>query len=204
MSRPQSGPSGTDISAIIAQSKKQEENLTQENKRLKSILAGQDALIQKHREGLLEAAKASSELSDLEKQRANIKRKLAGQKSKLLVASSESSEVATIVEKSMDGDTTFPISNMKAGSVALAFIDKIEPEISALVAQCVESENLSIGDEELNRVIFSVSEALESAVNTGEIIEAPEDQVKRQALVIKSLMEGNEPEDEDEEEQMGE
>jgi hypothetical protein len=185
---------GKAFASRIAQVKQQQEAFLQENKRLKALISVQNTLVEKHRQALAEVAKTSAELAAIEKQRIQLKQKLSAQKSKLLVGASEAAEMAAIVERSLERNGVPAIANSEAGSVALNAITKIQAALAQVVQASLKSEDLSVSSDDMTALICNVSDILESATKTGAVSESLEDQVKRQALVISSLLPGDDGE----------
>jgi hypothetical protein len=188
MARPGSPNALAGLSNVIQQAKEQETAVTQENSRLKTLVKLQEELIKKQRAALLEVAKTSAELAEVEKQRSLLKSRLAAQKSALLIAASEGAQVSSVIDKVIEGANPSPISARQSGAVALAAIEKIQAELFAVTDQCMKAQNLAVSAEIAGELICSVNDIVEEAIRSGAVEESPEDTVKRQAYVISALI----------------
>lgn len=185
--------------AIVQQIKEQEQFVTQENRKLKQLIAIQDALIKKQREGLLEVAKTAAELSAVEQERAKLRKKLNSQKTKLLVAAAESTDASSIIEQTLSESTpSESIANGATGTTTLKAIEFIQSGLFALTESCLKSQDLSVPPEAVNALISNVNDVIQNAIDSGVAKESPEDTIRRQSFVITSLV--PEPEEDVEEE----
>ncbi|OHS95938.1 hypothetical protein TRFO_37932 [Tritrichomonas foetus] len=177
------------INAAIAQIKETETMAREENAHIKQLIAIQDALIQKQRQILLDVAKTSSELLAVEIQRSQLKQKLGSQKSKLLVSSSESSEVNSLIEQTLSQpDSQPPISSGASGAAALKAIELIQQNLFAVTESCLKTEDLSAPAESLQSLIIDVNEIIQQTLKSGVAKETTEDTVRRQSFVISALV----------------
>jgi myosin heavy subunit len=188
MSRPQSPNPLAGLQDVIQRAKEEEATVQEENKRLKQILELQDQLIKKQRAVLLEVAKTSAELAEVEKQRAVLKAKLASQKSVLLVSASETAQVSSIIEKVIEASAPPPLSAGKSGEVTLNAIEKIQAQVFAVTETCMKDPNMSVSIDIANQLIFAVNDVLEAAIQSGAAEEPPEDTIKRQSYLISALV----------------
>jgi chromosome segregation ATPase len=175
------------IDSIIAQLKEAESAATEGTDALSSLLARSDALISRHRDGLLEVARLSAELAEIEKRRSVLKAALASQKTKILVTAAETAEVNRLIEAAIDSGGQEPIASGASGAAALQAIEKIQAAVFTLTEKCMQSEKLSLGPEDADALVCTVSDVIEEAVKNGSVVEAPEDTVRRQGHVIAAL-----------------
>lgn len=180
------------LAAIIQQTKQQEQMALEENKRLKVLVSIQDALVGKERSILVEVAKTSTELQEVEKKRAELKAKLAGQKTQMLITVAESTEVSRVVERVVSATDQPSIASSNAGSMALKAIEGIQSSIFGLVSKCLESETISVDGDSLNELVVDVSEVVEAVVQNGGAEEKLEDTIRRQGYVLAAMVPGQE------------
>ena len=187
------------ISGMIQQIKEQEQIVTQENRRLKQLIAIQDALIKKQREGLLEVAKTASELAAIEQERTKLRNKLNSQKTKLLVSAAETSDASSLIENTLaQSGPTEAISSGATGAATLKAIEVIQSQLFSLTEACLKNQDLSVPPEAVSDLISNVNEVIQKTIDNGIAKESAEDTIRRQNFVITSLV--PEPEDEAEEE----
>ncbi|OHT05495.1 hypothetical protein TRFO_26767 [Tritrichomonas foetus] len=173
------------IAAVISQINQQKEIAEEENHRYKQLLSIQDALIDKQRAALAEIAKTSQELQAVEEKRNQLKNQLSSQKSKLLIAASESSDLQTLIEQTVGADNSSP---MTTSPVALKCVEDIQKAVFSLTEAALKEDNLSIPAENMSDVILTVSEIIQNAISSGAAKETTEDTVRRQSFVISSLV----------------
>jgi capsular polysaccharide biosynthesis protein len=176
------------LEANMNQTKDREASLKDENRRLKSLSAIQDALLKKQRDALQEVTKGSSELEEVEKKRKALKEQLTALRTKILVSASESAELAGIVEQSLSGRDPMPIAAGPSGSIALRSIESIQQGLFHLVDSALKSDDLSVSAEDMSALIQAVSDVIAGSVDRGVVQESLDDAIKRQTLVIASLI----------------
>ena len=183
------------ISSFIQQIKETEAAVREENDRIKQLVAIQEALIQKQRNLLIEVAKTSSELLEVETQRTKLKQNLTSQKSKLLISAGESSETNSIVEQTLSDPSSIPsVSNTEAGAAALKAVELIQKSLFAVTEEALKSEDLSVPSDSLQTLVSSVNDIIQRTIKLGHAKETAEDTVRRQSFVISSLV-GPSPEE---------
>lgn len=177
------------ISSFIQQIKETEVAVREENERIKQLVAIQDALIQKQRNILIEVAKTSSELLEVETQRNKLKQTLSSQKSKLLISAGESSETNSIVEQTLSDPSSIPsVSNTESGAAALKAIELIQKTLFAVTEEALKSEDLSAPSDSVQTLVASVNDIIQRTIKLGHAKETAEDTVRRQSFVISSLV----------------
>ena len=168
----------------------EQENITkEENQRLQKLLQVQEQLIEKQRNSLKEVAETSLELLKVEEKRKELKQKLHTQKTKLLVSSSEGSEVSSIIgEVISQQPAPTAMSKTPSGTTALKVIELIQKQIFGLTESCLQSKELSVQPEILRETVVKVNEVIDSVVNSGNVKESSEDKIRRQSFVITALV----------------
>jgi hypothetical protein len=184
MTRPPSSRAPSPIASLVAQTRDAETAAARQQELLTSLIARSDELISRHREGLLEVARLSSELAEIEKRRAVLKGALASQKSRLLITAAETADVSRLIGQALEAEG----EAAPAGSAALQPIEKIQAAVFALTEKCLSSQNLTVAQEDADALVCTVSEVLEEAVKAGAAQEAPEDTIRRQSYVISALL----------------
>lgn len=175
------------IASIIQQIHEQKEAAEEEFRRVKQISLIQDELIQKQRQTLTEIAETSFELEKVEQQRSALKQKLASQKSQLLVAASESSDLYSLINEAIDSEPPL-IASSSAGSAALKAIEEIQKDVFALTETCLQSSDFTIPQDSLTDVILSANNLIRTIVQNGNATESSEDTIRRQSFLISSLI----------------
>jgi hypothetical protein len=175
------------IASLVAQTREAEASATEGHETLTALLAKSDDLIARHREGLLEVARLSAELAEIEKRRAVLKSALASQKVKLLIISAETAEVSQLIERAVQPGDQAPISAGLSGTIALESVEKIQAAVFALTEKCLGSDRLTVAREDAGALICTVSDIVEEAVNAGGAQEAPEDTIRRLSGVIAAI-----------------
>jgi hypothetical protein len=188
MTRPSPARGPSSITSLVAQVKESETAATEAHDLLAALVTRSDELIARHREGLLEVARLSAELAEIEKRRAVLKSALASQKSKLLITAAETAEVSQLIEQAVEAGEQAPIASGASGNVALQSIEKIQAAVFALTEKCLSSQNLTVAQEDADALICAVSDVVEEAVKAGGALEAPEDTIRRQSFVISALV----------------
>jgi hypothetical protein len=191
MTRPSAASSArapSSIASLVAQTREAESAAAETHDLLSSLIAKSDELISRQREGLLEVARLSAELAEIEKRRAVLKSALASQKSKLLITAAETAEVNQLIEQAVEAGGQAPVASGASGNVALQSIEKIQAAVFALTEKCLSSQTLTVGQEDADALICTVSDVLEEAVKAGGAQEAPEDTIRRQSYVISALL----------------
>lgn len=174
------------LMAIVEETKLQEKAVTEENRRLKMLSSIQNSLVSKQRETIMEVAKTSQELQEVEKKRLALKKKLSDLKTKTLIASSETAEVTKIIEKVVDTEPSI-VTGAK-GSDALKAIEAIQSLIFNVTEKCLKAEDLSADGDALSDLVAGVSEVIESTISTGSAKEQSEDTIRRQGYVISTMI----------------
>jgi hypothetical protein len=184
--RPQGG-SGS-FATLIAQAKEQEQSATEENERLKRLVALQESLVTKQREALLAVTNTCTELAEVEQKRTALKAQLSAQKSKLLIAASHFGEVSSAISQAVEGSNPPSISAGKPGTIALETVEKIQAAVFALTESSLKSGKLAVSAGDANALVLAVNEILEEAISRGGAEEDPQDTISRQAHLIAALL----------------
>lgn len=182
------------IASIIQQIQQQKKLAEEEYQRTKQLTEIQDELIKKQRDTLLQIAQTSNELQQVEEKRDSLKQKLSSQKSKLLVAASESSDLTNLINDTIALDNP-QIANTSSGTTALKTIEAIQSNVFALTEECMKSENFTVSNDGMDQLIVTVNKLIQDAIKGGSVKESTEDTIRRQSFVISSLV-SPQPEDE--------
>jgi hypothetical protein len=185
-SRSQGGSAS--FAALITQAREQERSATEENERLKGLVALQESLITKQREALLAVTSTSAELAEVEQKRTALNAQLSAQKSQLLIAATEFGDVSSAVSQAVEGSEPLPISAGKTGTITLEAIEKIQAAVFAVTESCLKSGQLAVSAGDANGLILAVNEILEEAISKGGAEEDPQDTISRQAHLISALL----------------
>lgn len=178
-----------DVSNMIQAIADNEKAVKAENNRLKQIYAIQESVMEKQRQLLKEVAKTSAELLEVERKRAELKEKLASQKTSLLTASAEAQEVSSIIEEILvNAPPPLEMSKTPSGNLALKVIETVGQNISEITNMCINSQNLSVPADHLNQAVVTLNELIQKLVDANVAIESPEDTINRQSFVISSLV----------------
>ena len=175
------------IATVINQISQQKKLAEEENRRIQKLVEIQDTLIEKQRQTLQEISNTSQELKEIEAKRSALKEQLSSQKTKLLCAASESSDLTSLIEQTVTFDD-LAVSNGASGQAALKCIEEIQKAVFSLTNSCLEDDNLSIPGEQMNEVILTVNDIIQTAIQSGTVKESTEDTVRRQSFVISSLV----------------
>jgi len=189
MSRSRSAPGALgipDLSAIIEQTKEQEKATEDDHHRLKELATIQEALLAKERQTLLDIARAASELREVEKARAGLKGKLATQKTALLVGASDIALLSAEIEKVLSSDGE-PGTPGVAGAAALKAVEAIWGLLYGVTNDCLESQEMVAAAGTMSDAVTAIVGVLDEAVTKGDVIEKPEDTIRRQGLVLGAM-----------------
>ena len=182
------------IASIIQQIQQQKKLAEEDYQRTKQLTMIQDELIKKQRETLLQIQQTTNELEQVEEKRDNLKQKLASQKSRLLVAASESSDLTNLINDTIALDNP-QIANTSSGAAALKAIEAIQTNVFSLTEECMKSENFTVSADGMDQLIVTVNKLIQDAIKDGAVKESTEDTIRRQSFVISSLV-SPQPEDE--------
>ncbi|KAK8845003.1 hypothetical protein M9Y10_021178 [Tritrichomonas musculus] len=182
------------ISSIIQQIQQQKKLVEEDYQRTKQLVSIQDELIKKQRDTLLQIQQTSNELQQVEEKRDSLKQQLATQKSKLLVAASESTDLTNLINDTIAQDNP-QIANTSSGSAALKAIESIQNSVFSLTEECMKSENFTVSADGMDQLIVNVNKLIQDAIKDGSVKETTEDTIRRQSFVISSLV-SPQPEDE--------
>ena len=182
------------IASIIQQIQQQKKLAEEDYQRTKQLTMIQDELIKKQRETLLQIQQTTNELEQVEEKRDNLKQKLASQKSRLLVAASESSDLTNLINDTIALDNP-QIANTSSGAAALKAIEAIQTNVFSLTEECMKSENFTVPTDGMDQLIVTVNKLIQDAIKDGAVKESTEDTIRRQSFVISSLV-SPQPEDE--------
>lgn len=185
MSKPSDPTAG--FASIIQQIQQQKKYAEEEYQRTKQLTLIQDELIKKQRDTLLQIQQTSNELQQVEEKRDALKQKLASQKSKLLVAASESSDLTNLINDTIALDSP-QIANTSSGATALKTIEAIQSNVFALTEECMKSENFTVSADGVDQLIVTVNKLIQDAIKDGSVKESTEDTIRRQSFVISSLV----------------
>jgi hypothetical protein len=188
MARASAARSPSSVASFVTQVKEAETAATETHEVLASILAKSEDLISRQRESLLEVARLSSELAEIEKRRSVLKAALASKKAKLLIGAAETSEVIQSFEQAVESGGQSSVASSSAGTVALQAIEKIQAAVFGLTEKALRNDNLQADSDDANALISTVNDVIEEAIKSGGIIEAPADTVRRQSYVISALL----------------
>ena len=183
------------INQMVQAIQQQQELVIAENKRLNQILSIQKALIEKQRKYLIDVATTAKELLETEKQRMELKSKLASQKTALLVAASEAQETTALVGEVLQQDSGSPeIGATESGRIAAKVVDAVAAQVTQLTDECLGSDVLSVPPAAIQETISAINQLLQKVIDAGLATESPEDTIRRQSYAISSLVSSTEEE----------
>lgn len=181
-----------DVSSMISAIANNEKLVVEENSRLKQIYAIQEALMEKQRKALKEVAQTSAELLEVEKKRAELKEKLASQKTQLLTSSAEAQEVSSIIEEILNNSPQpTPIAETNSGNIALKIVETVAKHVSELTDACIKDKTLCAPASNLQDIIMVTSQLIQKVADADLIKESSQDVINRQSYVISSLVQAS-------------
>lgn len=177
------------VEEMLAAITNEEKRVTDENARLQKVLQIQNALIEKERNILVDVAKTSQELYEIEKKRAELKSKLSSHKTQLLVAASEAQEAMSVIQTTLaDGPDSPAISETQSGKFALKIVEAINQNIFQLTEACLKSDSLSVDAGKLHEAINDVNSLIQKVIDADLATETQDDTIRRNSFVISNLV----------------
>lgn len=171
--------------------------LEKENEKLKKTLAQVDKLIAVHQTGLLEIAKTSAELEQIEKKRAEVKERLHRQKIQAYLDMTKSFNTSNEVKSVLETKTKACPDQGPMGKARAECIMKIQKAFIDLVQSSIDEQDSEAIEDRLCDFIVSTSDTIQEAIDCGAVLEPPELTQRRQDMVIRVLAGDSDDDDED-------
>lgn len=175
----------TKLGPLLAQ---QEKLLKTEGERMQQLLALQEQQTKEQQALLLEVSNTSQQLVEIEKKRAALISKLKSYKTQLLVASADISKIQAAINDIVHEHVDESSGGSAAQSSTLNIIEKIQDGVYTVTHKCVQGESLTAPPEAMAQLVLEANTAIEDGIKSGAIEELPEDTIKRQNVIIDTLV----------------
>lgn len=177
------------IPEVYRLEKEREAQLLAENEKLKALYAMQTELIQNQRELLKQVGQETKRLIEIEKEKAIIDEQIKEEVKDLETIVGDSENVIKIINENAIGDETQKITTIDAMQKVnlLKGIETIQAMLFNISEQAMKEKRTTIPKLEIQKLIVSVNEIINIAVETGAAKESIDQTIARHSLVIDSL-----------------